>query len=277
MEIKHYIIGSRWMKELFPNNPRIQKRCKDTADYDVLVNEEPTKELTKHFKELYGSKTELHYIPTLFRYLKYQNILFNNPRSYQKSLLFTLKASHVAFDSMHKEKTFYDLFLMAEEGCEIIEVIFNELYDFWEQKFGNKWRADFTKESKDFFNDAVSRENIHDELHKSVAYYDQPAFKFLQEPNQTTVWVDPIKFNSVTEHIRQRVVIEEAETLALERFIIPGTITNKVIAYQKMLKALVDRLAPKWMIIYIINNLDYFLKFKEDYNYNTKTHELLGA
>jgi hypothetical protein len=58
-------------------------------------------------------------------------------------------------------------------------------------------------------------------LHKQVAYYDKPAFRFVQEPNQTTVWVCPDKFWAVSEHIRQRVIIEEAQTLALERHILP--------------------------------------------------------
>jgi hypothetical protein len=128
-----------------------------------------------------------------------------------------------------------------------------------------KWRADFEKESSEFFDDAVSRENVHDELHKRVAFYDQPAFKFLQEPDQTTVYVSPEKFWQVSEHIRQRVIIEEAQTLALERELLPKISNNPHVAYVKFIEGLVDRLAPEWMIPYIVNNLHYFLTFKEKF------------
>jgi len=266
--MQHFLIGSRLFVKLFPDNCKIQKRLKDNTDYDVLVENEPTPEDVKYFKELYGSKTELHWIPILWKIIEgpiRRSELGFPTQSFLRNIYFTLKASHVPFDKVHKDKTFFDLFLMAEEGCKIIEPLFYELHDSWTEKFGEKWRADFTKESSEFFDDAVSRENVHDELHEAVKYYDVPAFKFLQEPAQTTVWVDPEKFNSVSEHIRQRVVIEEAQTLALERFILTGIIKNKKIAYQKCLKGLVDRLAPLWMIIYIINNLNFFLNYDEDY------------
>lgn len=264
--MQHFVIGSRFFAKLFPNTEKIQKRVKENTDFDVLINEEPTEDLKKYFKEMYGSKTELHYIPILWEWMADETAEQDELEyGYLKDVYFTLKASHVSFDKVHKDKTFFDLYLMSEEGCEIIEPLFYDLHEFWTEKFGDKWRADFTKESSDFFDDAVSRENIHDELHEAVKFYDKPAFKFLQEPDQTTVWVCPEKFRNATEHIRERVVIEEAETLALERFILPKIMNNRKVAYQKMVKALVDRLAPLWMSIYIINNLFYFLNFDEDY------------
>lgn len=266
--MKHFIIGSRLFKQLFPDNERVQKRCKENADWDVLINEEPTEELKKFFKEKYGSKTELHYIPLIWNQMVKSELRDPDRRSsHLKDVYFTLKASHVYFHKQHFEKTIFDLYLMAGEGCVIIEPLFYDLYNFWKGKFTEPWRADFTKESSEFFNDAVSRENIHDQLHESCAdpLLGKPAFKFLQEPNQTSVWVCPEKFKTVTEHIRRRVVIEEAQTLALERDILPGKIQNKNIAYQRWIKALIQRLAPLWMTIYIIDNLNYFLTFKEDY------------
>jgi hypothetical protein len=251
-------------KELFPDNERIQKRCKPCADFDVLVQHEPSPGTIKYFKDIYGNKTEVTCIPPIWKYFQFTERFSPN---YVKDVYFTLKGSHVYFHKVHFKKTMYDLYLMSHEGCQIIEPLFYELYEFWKEKFGEPWRADFTMESEEFFDDAVSRENVHDELHQSVAHpdYGHPAFKFLQEPGQTTVWVCPEKFKNTTEHIRQRVVIEEAQTLAMERFLLPKTIENKNIAYIKMVEALVQRLAPLWMTIYIINNLNYFLNYREDY------------
>ena len=259
--MEYFIIGSRLMAGLFPNEPKFQSRIKPTSDWDVLLERKPDDEkaVKEYFKEKFGTtKVEIHVIPALWREL--------SSKVYSSSdIFFTLKASNVPWDKVHKKKTFYDLYLLSEQKCKIIEPLFYELHEFWKEKFGDVWRADFEKESEDFFDDAVSRENIHDQLHESVAFYDFPAFKFLQEPDQTTVYVCPEKFKTVTEHVRQRVVIEEAETLALERWILPGKSKNKYWSYLQMLEGLVQRLAPLWMTVYIVNNWFYFTNFKEDY------------
>ena len=268
--MNHRIIGSRFFVTLFLNNPRIQSRVKPDTDFDVLVEHEPSKEDLKFFKEKYGSKTELHCCPPLWSWMENWIGSYDGNDAGKKSfrnIYFTLKASHVFFHKVHFQKTIYDLNLMSEEGCKIIEPLFYQLYDHWKEKFTEPWRADFDLESSEFFADAVSRENLHDELHKAVIDPElgQPAFKFLQEPNQTTVFVCPKKFDEVSEYIRRRVVIEEAQALALERDILPNRINNKNISYQRWLKALVQRLCPLWMTIYIINNLNFFLTYKEDY------------
>lgn len=267
--MKHFIIGSRLFKTLFPDNERVQKRCKETADYDVLVESEPLDEVVKYFKEMYGTKTEVHCIPSLWA------ILIDEAQSgtqYLKNVYFTLKASHVYFHRQHFEKTIFDLYLMSGEGCVIIEPLFYELYDFWVKKFGEPWRPDFTKTSEEFFNDAVSRENVHDELHQLVSFFPEPAFKQLQEPNQDTVYVCPQKWAALDDFTKKRIIIEEAEVLALERDLIPGNMKNKQVAYQKWLKAEIDRIIPLWMSIYVIDNLFFFLNFNEDYgNFDYKT------
>jgi hypothetical protein len=277
--MKYFLIGSRLIDKLFPDHPKLSKRSKTDSDYDILIQFNLTSDPTTkaYFKGLFpeGSKIDLHYIPELWEVISYIDQSkhaihdMTSPTTLIKNVMFTLKASHVPYDKgIRQEKTFYDLYHMSEAGCEIQEPLFFELEKRWEKERGEKWRADFSKESEEFFDDAVSRESLHDELHKSVAYYDQPAFKFLQEPDQTTVWVCPDKFWNTTDHIRERVIIEEAQALALERFILPGKSTNKQLSYQKMIKALVDRLAPLWMVPYIINNLYNFLNLNEDYGLN---------
>ena len=265
--MKHFIIGSRLFKTLFPDNERIQNRCKETADYDVLVEAEPSDEVVKYFKQLYGNKTEVHCIPSLWNILS-TDVFFDDPffdKKLYQNVYFTLKASHVYFHRQHFEKTIFDLYLMSSEGCVIIEPLFYELYEFWVQKFGEPWRPDFTKTSEEFFNDAVSRENVHDELHQLVSFFPEPAFKQLQEPNQETVYVCPKKWAALDDFTKKRIIIEEAEVLALERDLIPGHMKNKTIAYQKWLKAEIHRIIPLWMSIYVIDNLFFFLNFTEDY------------
>ncbi len=260
--IQHYIIGSRLLKTLFPANHKVQQRCKDTADYDVLIDHEPTQQDKEYFKTMYGNKTECHCIPPLWNcvnHLVVSDDVFKN-------VLFTLKSSHVSFDKVHKKKTFYDIWLMSSEGCTVIEPLFYELHEFWTKKFGEKWRADFTKESSDFFNDAVSRENVHDDLHELVKKYDKPAFKYLQDEGQTTVYVCPEKFKNLTFDMQKQVIIEEAQVLAIEReFLNHDGIKNQYIAYSKWLEAMVDRIAPLWQIPFICNNFYNLLSHKSEF------------
>ena len=271
--MNHYKIGSRLLKTLFPDNPRIQQRCKDTADYDILIDHEPTQQDKDYFKMMYGNKTECHFIPILWKWIagpiRRLDLDFPSTESHLRNIYFTLKVSHVSFDKVHKKKTFYDIWLMSE-GCTVIEPLFYELYEFWTNKFGEKWRADFTKESSDFFNDAVSRENVHDDLHELVKKYDKPAFKYLQDEGQTTVYVCPEKFKNLTFDMQKQVIIEEAQVLAIEReFLNPNGIKNQYIAYAKWLEAMVDRIAPLWQIPFICNNFHNLLSHKNEF-YNHK-------
>lgn len=278
---QHYIIGSRWMKTLFPDNEKIQKRCKDSADFDVLIDEEPTEEIKAYFKEMYGSKTELHYIPVLWSWAsgpmrRFESELdFPAEESFLRNILFTLKCSHASFDKVHKKKTLYDIYLMNEVGCEVIEPLFWKLFNFWSEKHPTKWRADFTKESSDFFDDAVSREHVHDELHETVKIFDQPAFRFLQEPGQTTAWVCPDKFSKLPKEKQMAVIIEESRVLAIERELSqPKGIQNQYIAYLKWLEAMIDRIAPEWQIPFICNNYHELVNIKEKYYEQKQTLQL---
>jgi hypothetical protein len=285
------VIGSELMSDLFwdqmtPYSPKdmelkFEKRLiKQHADIDILIldeslsDEDSLKLINEYFSIHPPMKIELHRIKPLSDYLKNNSlILFDSHQrdssfpttKHRKNVLFTLKASHVAWDDKHKSKTFYDLYLMSHAGCTIIPELYYELIEFWKNKFGSKWRADFTQESVDFFDDAVSRPELHDELHWKMMKFDKPAYMYLQEEGQTTVYVDEKKFWEVDEDIRRAVVIGEAQALAIERYIEPGVKVTPRWAYIKFVEGLVDRLAPLWMTEYIVNNFSYFIDYNEDY------------
>jgi hypothetical protein len=239
------LIGSRRMVELFDI-----RRDVTNSDWDYLTTVPVEK----------SGKVEIHLDPLLYYlYTKYPD---------ERVMLFTLKASHFPFHRHHLKKTLYDLHQMQKTGVKLDESLFYILYYYWEGKFGKPWRADFTKDSAEFFDDAVSRESLHDDLHELSKGFDMPAFRYLQDPAQTTVYVDRDKFFEATEELRQRVVIEEAQTLALERYASKGIGTPQII-YSEFISGLIERLAPLWMAPYIINNLDFFLTYKDEkYNEN---------
>jgi hypothetical protein len=257
--MKYFYIGSRALDLILPDEILIRKNIAD-RDHDILVHSSVDKTEAKlRFKQKFGDKVEIHQCDILWHAL-------DEARTIQRivDILFTLKVSHVMFHKHHKDKTLHDIVLLCEFG-KIDEELFFNLYEYWCTLFGTPWRADFTKESSDFFNDAVSREHQHDELHLTVAKFPQPAFKYLQNPDQTTVWVCPDKFRNADDDLKRQVIIEEAQVLALERDIIPGRCKHPQLSYIKKVYDLIDRLAPLWMIPYIAQNLKFFITHKQNY------------
>lgn len=253
---------------------KLQKRVNKNSDIDLLILDSSVTdiEIDEYIDNFLinwrGCKIEKHYIEPLVKYLEQHKLLRGDGRYDKdfKNVLFTLKASHVSWDDKHQKKTFYDLYLMSYFGAKIIPELYFDLVKFWENKFGYKpWRADFTMESKDFFNDAVSREELHDNVHWKVKKFDKPAYMYLQEEGQTTVYVDEKKFWEVDEEVRRAVIIEEAQALAIERIIEPGKRIPARAAYRLFIEGLVERLSPQWMVPYIVNNFHYFIDYEEDY------------
>jgi hypothetical protein len=270
-----------------------QQRCNSIEDLDVLIMDDTLDfDTIRNYSQSYisnnlnvgkaGINIEYHKIEPLARFIKsnFPNGLevrsnYGRTEDLKKNMYFTLKASHVSWDTVHKKKTFLDLYLMSKNaGCQLIPELYHELLEFWESKFGKVWRADFTKEADDFFDDYVNKYIPHDDLHTFMISdnLDKPAFKYLQEPTQTTVYVDPIKFDQSTDYLKHRVIIEEAQVLALERRLLTNPEYSQRLAYEEFIEGLVDRLSPLWMTMYILNNFSFFIDYREDYFQKFKTN-----
>lgn len=260
--IPHVLIGSKAISNAFDGTDYGFDRYKEKSDVDVLLREWPENKFRarQFFKDFYETlKVDLHVIPPLWTAIE-------DAVDSSRNILFTLKASHLTYDPPRTEpKTVYDLINMSKLGCKINNRLFIQLYYHWMKQFGRKWRADFTEEADSFFDNAINTDIDHDFLHETFKKYDQPAFRYVQEPGQTTVWVDPFKFTKVGVEKRNAVIIEEAQVLAIERFHMQGSEVNQHIAFRKMIVALVKRLAPLWMVPYILNNFHYFMIYQEDY------------
>lgn len=228
-------------KEILERTDNLEDR-----DLDLALKRKWSKEEKDNFSSLYpGRRIEFHVIPPLFD--------FNIQRD---QLLFTLKASHIFWHPTKFGKTLYDLILLKREtGVNIHEDLFNRLYVFWTQKFGEAPRQNFDVSMNEFFDDSVQREMSHDELHLKVS--SEPAY--LSIVNEGSPEPIQSKFEALTEKEKLRVIVEEASVLALERFY-PSKIRNFYIAYRKGIYLLIKRLAPLWMARWMINNIDLILR-----------------
>lgn len=137
-------------------------------------------------------------------------------------VLYTLKMSHRYLrNSPHFLKTMRDIQLLRKLGCKDIPDLYKEWYKarvketYW-------YKHPNLKTSKDaFFKDDVSYIYDHDDIHRSVAHLEKPAYEYYQVDNEE-VLCSKDKFYSVDESIRLYGVLEEAYVLALERHQIPN-------------------------------------------------------
>jgi len=136
-------------------------------------------------------------------------------------MLFTIKSSHKYLrNSPHFWKTVADYHIMKHVGATV-RPEYQEFFKLREKE--TYWyklpKLNVTKQ--EFFqDDGISYVWDHDDIHKSVALQDRPAYTYyLKEGAQ--VQCDKEKFFALPESIRLAGVVEEAAVLAIERSLVP--------------------------------------------------------
>lgn len=136
-------------------------------------------------------------------------------------MLFTIKQSHRYLkNSPHFWKTLADWHLMRRLGATVrpeykdfLKVREDETYWYKHPKLNTTKENFFKDDNIDYVWD-------HDDIHKSVAVYDRPAYTYyLKEGAQ--VDCDRSKFFDISQEIRLAGVVEEAAVLAIERSLVP--------------------------------------------------------
>lgn len=218
------LIGSKAIKELFPDFPR---EPKDT-DYAV------------EFKSELKSTQETEYLvnPILFKYHCSDSYL---PTA---DVIYTLKISHMFWD-INWKKHLFDIQFLKEKGCKIIKPLFYELYDYWNELHGNNKRSDLKMTASQFFDNALKCEYDHDWLHTLI------------NPNPTfnkvligEVEVGEEKFNQLSYQEKLDLVQEEVYVMAWERM--PKM--DYRFSYELMMKKFILSHAPIWEAIFILDN-----------------------
>ena len=180
--------------------------------------------------------------------------------------LYTIKVSHSYWelDNGSWNKHIYDVLFLKSKGCKLIPELHSLLYKIWEEKHGKK-KVDLTKESEDFFRDAVPRVYDHDSIHSSVAYFDVPMYtKVLKEGasvqmDMSAVWALP--FDDQVRLFR-----EEVYATALERLMIPKNYKfSPGRAYTWALRRTITSLTKGRSATFIVDNMDIFSKPDVDY------------
>lgn len=136
-------------------------------------------------------------------------------------MLFTIKQSHRYLrNSPHFWKTLADWHLMRKLGAQVRPEY--EAFLKLREKETYWYKHPKLNVSKDAFfqDDGIQYVWDHDDIHKSVAVHERPAYTYyLKEGAQ--VDCDKSKFFAVPQEIRLAGVVEEAAVLAIERSLVP--------------------------------------------------------
>jgi hypothetical protein len=161
--------------------------------------------------------------------------------------LCTLKASHL-FWNINWDKHMYDLQFLLKKGCKIDVELFWRLYDYWNAYHGKNKRSDLKMTKDDFFNNAINYdEHEHDSLHEVIN--KNPIYKLILKDGKEVELCEN-KYNNLTHDQKLDLIREEVMVMAYERYRALGY----KIAYNRMLKKFIISHAPKFTLIFILEN-----------------------
>lgn len=229
--MRKVLIGSRAAQYCFPD-------FRQSKDEDYLVDYEvsSTKKIEYHNANLGIGLT---------------NIL-DEDQIASPETLYTLKLSH-CFWSINWAKTMHDINFFQNKNVIHNEKLFKELYKDWEVIHGKK-KASLKKSNEDFFKDNVNRKYVHDDIHKAIAYYDEPMFnKVKQDISQALLSKE--MFNALSHEDKLKLCREEIYATAIERFIVPRDFRiDKLVAYRGACRLLMTSMTKGWFPTFIALN-----------------------
>lgn len=200
---------------------------------------------------------------------EFEELIKNNKddKYLDPDFLLAVKQSHLGWN-IHWEKTRDDVLFLKSKGCKCDPKLYFKLVKAWTKVHGIRWATLKGKDSKTFFEDAVKRKYIHDDIHKAVAVYDEPLYEKL-----LTEGVSCGGFDSLSFEDKLLLVKEEVWVTALERFHIPSNFTcGHLSAYSKSFKKLATTMSSGKFKFFILDSIDklyickdrsYIDKFKQ--------------
>lgn len=190
--------------------------------------------------------------------------------------LVTIKASHMYHDLRNGswDKHAADYVALLDAGATVDWELHDLLRPGWERMHARTHGAaktDLTKNSTDFFEDAVTRRWVHDSVHETVAYYDRPLYESCFKDG-ATVQMDMAKIWALSFEDQVKLFREEIYVTALERLIIPAEYKfSPGRAYQFALRRTITSLTKGASAKFLVQHYPLFRKPDIDYVARHKT------
>jgi hypothetical protein len=182
-------------------------------------------------------------------------------------LLFTIKSSHKYLkNSPHFWKNLQDYHTMKRLGAKV-RPEYQEFLKLREKETYTYLHPKLNQSKKEFFSDDnINYKYDHDDIHKSVALFDRPAYTYYMKDGQQ-VLSDKKKFFECSPEIRLAGVIEEAAVLAIERSLVPHPgVWNAKFAWHFALSKVCTSITSGWFREFAYENAPIILqKFPSDY------------
>lgn len=237
------LIGSRALLHWYGSYANVRNAFK--SDYDFIVFEKPLQRICKSDDKV----TERHFWPSVTWFDSYEKNIA------EPDVLYTIKVAH-SFWPVHWNKTMKDILFLQSKNAKLIPELFEQLYAVWVKVHGSKDNVNLNKSPDEFFTKYVDRRVEHDELHKLIAYYDEPLHERIKRDDKT-VFLSQKKFNGLSHEDKIKLCREEIHVIALERYIIPKNfdpIAVPRMMYHKACKDIITRMTKGWFPKFIVEN-----------------------
>ena len=249
------IIGSRAARYWFPD-------FREPQDWDYLW-EGPTQRL----KLDGGVIEEYHNVDELQgNRIVYDRTVASGVDFAAPELLYTLKLSHIFFVPVHTDKTLHDLKFFQMKGVKHDEELYQILYKDFEAFHGRR-KAMLKKGNEEFFQDKVKRKYVHDDLHRAVAYYDEPMFEKIK-PDRSQAYCSEKMFDNLSFSDKIKLCREEIAVVALERVMIPKDFRcSRLGAWNQAVKQLLTSMTKGWFPKFIAMNWLVLSKLDNEHDF----------
>ncbi len=253
---KYVIIGS------YPLNIRFSK------DIDVICYKADV-ETEFESKDEYSGKFNFQgkIVELLFadHQESFQQILKNHNVNENAWLweLWAIKAGHITYPHKSWDKHMHDMHIIqaiCEPQYEVKAQLLKKLHKkSTEQRLGAQRLPSLKGVTKDkFFDDAVVKYYVHDDIHKAMAHRDRPMYEYMQH-DTSIVECDRQLWDAFPAGDKVKCVLEECYVIALERHVIPtnegGRIGLKPFdAFKWALMRVCTTLCSGWFRQYAIDN-----------------------
>jgi hypothetical protein len=175
--------------------------------------------------------------------------------------ILNLKASHIFWTVRSRKKHIFDIEFLLNKGFKIDEEMFYKLYDHWAKLYGKRSQSDQDKNQEDFFDDYLTREVHHDQVHLWIN--PTPVYKKILV-GDGSVNICESKFSKLTNEEQLDVVREEVYVLSFEREK-NGKTTSPGLIYRTNLIYFIGHLAPTWLALFAMSNFLTLNKPKIEY------------
>jgi len=204
----------------------------------------------------------------------------NHPLYVDLDYLYTIKVSHCPWKGKNGKwiQHLKDIDIMKRCGARLDKHLHSILTSLWERKFGKKCASFSDKNNQTFFKDVITRRFDHDELHKLLAFREEPVHNLIRQDKDKPICSE-VLFCGLSQEEKLLTVFEELYVIAAERWVFVDKQKQLPlsVAKSKALDLLITSLSKGWWNTYVIENAVTVMKKRKDLDkhFITKIKELL--